>query len=362
MLARSLMERVRLETDWCGPCRGFTPTLIQAYDSITRLQRKKLEIVFVSADRTAGEFREYYASMPWAAVPFDDEARRDALNAHYGVRGIPTLILIAPDGTVICKNARAEVEKDAQGANFPWGVVPSTLASATSGQTVSLADALAEVRRSADSPDAAAATLRTLVTIAANIIASPHEEKYRRLRTDNKAVRVKVLDVPGGVACLYALGFVLVGDYYVLEPSGGAWDVLVHSKERIEAALTLVGGPAPMPSAGAQRAGATSGGAPVNAFQLQELVAALAANPSAAHEAVASDPMLQALVASNPEAQRMLADPALLQNMLAMLGSNPALMGDALAAAQQNPELFAAVNGALAPGAARAPAPAPPRP
>jgi CO dehydrogenase/acetyl-CoA synthase beta subunit len=36
------------------------------------------------------------------------------------VQGIPHVVLLAPDSTVLCGNARAAVSADPNGDNFPW--------------------------------------------------------------------------------------------------------------------------------------------------------------------------------------------------------------------------------------------------
>ena len=54
---------------WCPPCRAFTPALITAYKE--KLKDKGLEIIFVSSDRDAKAFQEYYSTMPWLAIPKD---------------------------------------------------------------------------------------------------------------------------------------------------------------------------------------------------------------------------------------------------------------------------------------------------
>jgi nucleoredoxin len=76
-----------------------------------------VEVVFVSSDRGAAEFASYYAEMPWLAVPFEDAEARAALSAKYGVRGIPTLVLLDKTGAVVTKNARAKVVSAA--SSFP---------------------------------------------------------------------------------------------------------------------------------------------------------------------------------------------------------------------------------------------------
>lgn len=58
--------------------------------------------------------------MPWAAVPFGEHARRKQLSSAFGIRSIPTLILMAPDGTVLDSDARHSLVQDPDGLKFPW--------------------------------------------------------------------------------------------------------------------------------------------------------------------------------------------------------------------------------------------------
>lgn len=39
-------------------------------------------------------------NMPWVMVPYADAARRNALSRRFGVIGIPTLVIINPEGEV----------------------------------------------------------------------------------------------------------------------------------------------------------------------------------------------------------------------------------------------------------------------
>ena len=80
---------------WCPPCRGFTPQLGKFYDSIK--DSKNFEIIFVSSDRDASQFKEYYDEQAaWAALPFKDRATKNALSKKYKVRGIPCLLYTSP--------------------------------------------------------------------------------------------------------------------------------------------------------------------------------------------------------------------------------------------------------------------------
>ena len=62
---------------WCPPCRGFTPKLAEFYKHFrSGPDGHKLEIVFVSSDKTEAEFRDYCKEMPWLVLPFGDRDRK----------------------------------------------------------------------------------------------------------------------------------------------------------------------------------------------------------------------------------------------------------------------------------------------
>jgi thiol-disulfide isomerase/thioredoxin len=127
--ARRLVPRASLPADtvvalyfsasWCGPCRSFTPRLVQMY-TILRSIGHRFEVVFVSNDRAQQGFEQYWAEMPWLAVPFEDSRRRQQLGQLFGVRGIPTLVLFGADGRLITKEGVELVSKDPRGEQYPW--------------------------------------------------------------------------------------------------------------------------------------------------------------------------------------------------------------------------------------------------
>ncbi|KAJ1524213.1 hypothetical protein ONE63_010733 [Megalurothrips usitatus] len=62
--------------------------------------------------------------MPWPAVSWADEATRQELTALLAVQGIPTLVLVDADGALIADDARARVNDDPAGKDFPWRPEP----------------------------------------------------------------------------------------------------------------------------------------------------------------------------------------------------------------------------------------------
>jgi len=105
---------------WCPLCKRFTPELAKTYKAI-KAARDDFELVFVSGDRDEAQFREYRATMPWLALPFD-EKRYQALSSHFEVEGIPTLVLLSPTGKVMTTKGREAVLADPEGKDFPnWG-------------------------------------------------------------------------------------------------------------------------------------------------------------------------------------------------------------------------------------------------
>ncbi|CAG5130102.1 unnamed protein product [Candidula unifasciata] len=105
---------------WCPPCRQFTPVLADYYKKL-RADGRKFEIVFVSSDKSEDECAEYYAGMPWLILPFSDRQRKEQIAQKYGVRSIPTLVLVDPkNGETISQDGRKIVNTDVSGENFPW--------------------------------------------------------------------------------------------------------------------------------------------------------------------------------------------------------------------------------------------------
>jgi thiol-disulfide isomerase/thioredoxin len=86
---------------WCPPCRQFTPMLANWYQTV----KSMVEVVFLSCDHDENQFKNYFATHPWMAVDFDDDAREQLL-AAIRVQGIPRLVVLsAKTGKIIVDNA-----------------------------------------------------------------------------------------------------------------------------------------------------------------------------------------------------------------------------------------------------------------
>lgn len=113
---------------WCKPCGAFTPKLAEWYTKhqAAAKEGQKTEIVFVSADKSAGEFDAYRAKMPWAALDFAHRQEAADLNDKFDVEGIPTLVLVdAKTLKVVHGDARPLVLEAPEG--FPWAPTPIAL-------------------------------------------------------------------------------------------------------------------------------------------------------------------------------------------------------------------------------------------
>jgi len=108
---------------WCPPCRMFTPQLAEWYKK--SLQSLGMEVVFASSDQSEQAFSDYFAEMPWLALPYSERDIKAKLGEKFDCSGIPYLVILGADGQIIAKNGRGKVTEDPTGANFPWNVSKS---------------------------------------------------------------------------------------------------------------------------------------------------------------------------------------------------------------------------------------------
>lgn len=85
----------------------FTPELAKFYSEVNK---EGLEIVFVSFDHDAEKAMKYIAEAHgnWLYLLPEDQKVKD-LSDRFSVDGIPTLIVVKPDGSIITNDGRSDV-------------------------------------------------------------------------------------------------------------------------------------------------------------------------------------------------------------------------------------------------------------
>eukprot|EP00937_MAST-01D_sp_MAST-1D-sp2_P002411 g2411.t1 len=180
--------------------------------------------------------------------------------------------------------------------------------------------------------------LRTLSKIVGNIIAHPHEAKYRSVKTSNAAIQRKIV-APGGVAVLLAMGFEQAGGVISLTPTAEAWEVLQagHARLASASAAAAPGGGASGASGGAGGAG----GAPPPPPSPLGLPGMGGMQPALLQQAVQamSDPRALEQILSNPMAQAAASQNPLMAQALDQMRTNPAMMQQ-MQSVMQNPQMM----------------------
>lgn len=109
---------------WCIPGMKFTPKLIFIYHKIKEMLAQggvddhDFEIIYVSSDRNDIEFNAEFNTMPWLALPYGDVAIK-SLAKYFDIRGIPSLVILGPNGKTVTKNGRNLINLYQQNA-FPF--------------------------------------------------------------------------------------------------------------------------------------------------------------------------------------------------------------------------------------------------
>ena len=96
---------------WCGPCIAETPNLEAVYADFGG---DKFEIVGLSLDATFDLPKNYHAKKP---SPYTNlylgKWNEETTTADYGIRGIPSIWLIGPDGKIVARDLRGEALREA---------------------------------------------------------------------------------------------------------------------------------------------------------------------------------------------------------------------------------------------------------
>ncbi|HJO15707.1 MAG TPA: thioredoxin-like domain-containing protein [Phycisphaerales bacterium] len=85
---------------WCGPCRRFTPNLVNYFDE--QGPDRDFAVILVSSDRSEKKMYDYMkgSKMNWYTVPFD-RVDPSGIKRAWGGRGIPNLVWLGAADQVV---------------------------------------------------------------------------------------------------------------------------------------------------------------------------------------------------------------------------------------------------------------------
>merc|ERR1719192_2156920 len=85
---------------WCGPCRRFTPKLINAYNA---LLGSNFQVIWISKDRNSRDSDSFFKKMPWVRMSFSEGRgyRGQELFKLTNQRYIPAVTIVDPNFRVI---------------------------------------------------------------------------------------------------------------------------------------------------------------------------------------------------------------------------------------------------------------------
>merc|ERR1712150_317723 len=117
-LANKSIVCLYFSAHWCPPCRGFTPILKDFYEEV---HDKGVEIIFASSDRDSDAMMSYMKEShgDWYALEHGSKLK-DELEELYEVEGIPTLVVLEADGSLITSNGRGTVQSKGPMAVEEW--------------------------------------------------------------------------------------------------------------------------------------------------------------------------------------------------------------------------------------------------
>ena len=110
-LANKKLIAFYFSAEWCGPCRKFTPQLVDYYKRIAP-EHPEFEIVFYSSDKSQYAMEKYMRdqNIPWPAIDFPKLKEKAVLQKNAG-NGIPALVLVDQNGNMISTSESGGTQK-----------------------------------------------------------------------------------------------------------------------------------------------------------------------------------------------------------------------------------------------------------
>lgn len=96
-------------------CERFSPDLKTFYDKFS--EQGKFEVVYVSSDNTLKDFDDNFATMPWVAIPNDDDGYhvKKKLAEQLKISTVPVLVMLQVEtGKFVTKKAHTDIQQVAR--------------------------------------------------------------------------------------------------------------------------------------------------------------------------------------------------------------------------------------------------------
>lgn len=106
---RGKVVLVKFTASWCGPCKMQIPAMLKAYE---KYKDKGFEIVSVYVMDKLPNVQKVVEEekLPWIILSEEltQKADQSGQGQFYGIRGVPTMLLVGKDGKIVDNNARGD--------------------------------------------------------------------------------------------------------------------------------------------------------------------------------------------------------------------------------------------------------------
>lgn len=91
---------------WCSPCRAENPNIVKAYNAY---KAQKFNVIGITIDENLDKWRQAVKEdgTPWTQLA-DIKNSPQSVSEYYGIRGVPSSLLLDPTGKIIAIDVRGE--------------------------------------------------------------------------------------------------------------------------------------------------------------------------------------------------------------------------------------------------------------
>ena len=107
---------------WCPPCKTFSPKI----RDFRNQNSEDFEIVMVSADSSSYAQLNYMKDMDMSGYALAlNSPKTNQLYRQFSITGIPTVVILSPDGSILSQNGRSEITYNANTSISTWKNSPN---------------------------------------------------------------------------------------------------------------------------------------------------------------------------------------------------------------------------------------------